>query len=111
MTTVWVPNEHLSIPPSMPAVNSPQKSHNMNPTDVGSQAVSDFGSLQMWAQLVLYGTIIFLTLLGNVLVLVTIYRRSSLHNMSMYLVASLSVSDLMVGLTVMPLKVLFHIIG
>ncbi|XP_063713877.1 5-hydroxytryptamine receptor 1B-like [Symsagittifera roscoffensis] len=58
-----------------------------------------------------YGVVVFLTLLGNVLVLFTIYRRCSLHNMSMYLVASLSISDLMVGAFVMPVKVFMLVIG
>ena len=92
-------------------INSLSSSSASSSSSLTLSSMSAMGAVETSVQISLYGLIIFLTLLGNVLVLFTIFKRSSLHNMSMYLVASLSVSDLMVGVFVMPLKVVLQIVG
>lgn len=46
-------------------------------------------------------------LFGNAVILITIWKTSSLHSASYMLLSSLAVSDLFVGLVVQPLFALF----
>lgn len=51
----------------------------------------------------------FLTLLGNVLVILAVYRETSLHSATYYYIASLAVADLCVGVIVIPLAIFFEL--
>jgi len=51
----------------------------------------------------------FLTLLGNVLVLLAVYRETSLHSATYYYIVSLAVADLCVGVIVIPLAIFFEL--
>ena len=53
--------------------------------------------------------ICFLTLLGNVLVILAVYRETSLHSATYYYIVSLAVADLCVGVIVIPLAILFEL--
>ena len=50
-----------------------------------------------------------LTLLGNVLVILAVYRESSLHSATYYYIVSLAVADLCVGVLVIPLAIVFEL--
>ncbi|CAF0829503.1 unnamed protein product [Adineta steineri] len=52
-----------------------------------------------------------LTLLGNLLVILAVYRSISLHSATYYYVASLAVADLCVGIIVIPLAILFELLN
>ena len=52
----------------------------------------------------------FLTLLGNILVILAVYRESSLHSATYYYIVSLAVADLCVGVIVIPLAIVFELI-
>jgi hypothetical protein len=54
--------------------------------------------------------ICFLTLLGNVLVILAVYRDPSLHSATYYYIVSLAVADLCVGVIVIPLAILFELV-
>jgi len=51
----------------------------------------------------------FLTLLGNVLVILAVYREASLHSATYYYIVSLAVADLCVGVIVIPLAIYFEL--
>ena len=62
------------------------------------------GSLAFWIVIcVLNAVLSFTALFGNSVILVTLWRTSSLHSMANILLASLAVSDFAVGLVVQPL--------
>jgi hypothetical protein len=52
----------------------------------------------------------FLTLLGNVLVILAVYRETSLHSATYYYIVSLAVADLCVGVIVIPLAIFFELV-
>ena len=56
---------------------------------------------------VIQATLCFTAVFGNSTILITIWKTSSLHSVANILLASLAVSDLAVGLFVLPL----HIVG
>ncbi|XP_075248309.1 5-hydroxytryptamine receptor 1A-like [Convolutriloba macropyga] len=62
-------------------------------------------------QLVVIAVIILVTIVGNCIVVIIIWRSKKLHNVGMYLIASLAVCDALVGLAVMPFKTAFQING
>ena len=51
-----------------------------------------------------------MTLLGNILVVLAVFRETSLHSPTYYYIVSLAVADLCVGILVIPLAVLFELI-
>lgn len=53
----------------------------------------------------------FLTLLGNVLVILAVYRETSLHSATYYYIVSLAVADLCVGVIVIPLAIFFELVS
>ncbi|UJR38631.1 hypothetical protein I4U23_031296 [Adineta vaga] len=53
--------------------------------------------------------ICLLTIIGNILVILSVYRERSLHNATYYYIVSLSIADLCVGIIVIPLTILFEI--
>ncbi|UJR07541.1 hypothetical protein I4U23_011829 [Adineta vaga] len=54
--------------------------------------------------------ICFLTLLGNLLVILAVYRETTLHSATYYYIVSLAVADLCVGIIVIPLAICFELI-
>jgi hypothetical protein len=54
--------------------------------------------------------ICFLTLLGNILVILAVYRETSLHSATYYYIVSLAVADLCVGVIVIPLAIFFELV-
>ena len=103
---------HKNSPPFLFSISAPSSDKDIFFDNSSSNGGSGSGKMIATViQLALFGSIILLTLLGNILVLVTIYKRTSLHNMSMFLVACLSISDLMVAFVVMPIKVLYQLTG
>ncbi|KAL8619986.1 hypothetical protein ACOMHN_015268 [Nucella lapillus] len=54
----------------------------------------------------LYLVIIVLSICGNALVIVTVWRNPHMHTVTNYYIVNLAVSDLLVSLLVMPLKLL-----
>jgi hypothetical protein len=50
-----------------------------------------------------------LTLLGNILVILAVFREASLHSSTYYYVVSLAVADLCVGVIVIPLAIFFEL--
>jgi hypothetical protein len=52
----------------------------------------------------------FLTLLGNVLVILAVYRETALHSATYYYIVSLAVADLCVGVIVIPLAICFELV-
>ncbi|CAF1325439.1 unnamed protein product [Adineta steineri] len=52
----------------------------------------------------------FLTLLGNVLVILAVYREATLHSATYYYIVSLAVADLCVGVIVIPLAICFELL-
>ncbi|CAF1115030.1 unnamed protein product [Adineta ricciae] len=53
--------------------------------------------------------ICFLTLLGNLLVILAVYRETTLHSATYYYIVSLAVADLCVGMIVIPLAICFEL--
>ena len=51
-----------------------------------------------------------LTLVGNVLVILAVYREVSLHSATYYYIASLALADLCVGVIVIPLAIVFELV-
>jgi hypothetical protein len=52
-----------------------------------------------------------LTLLGNVLVILAVYREAALHSATYYYIVSLAVADLCVGVVVIPLAIAFELMS
>ncbi|XP_078381491.1 histamine H2 receptor-like [Oculina patagonica] len=62
--------------------------------------------LNFWiATCVIHAVVCFTAILGNSLILITIWKTSSLHSAANILLASLAVSDLAVGLIVQPIYI------
>lgn len=53
----------------------------------------------------------FLTLVGNVLVILAVYREISLHSPTYYYIVSLAIADLFVGIIVIPLAIFFELVS
>ena len=51
-----------------------------------------------------------LTLLGNVLVVLAVFREASLHSATYYYIVSLALADLCVGVLVIPLAIVFELV-
>ena len=67
---------------------------------IGSEELRVYGSV--------FGILIAaVTVAGNALVLLAVYRTPSLHNMTNYFLASLAVADCYVGITALPMFVVF----
>ena len=72
--------------------------------------ISNFGIEQLALTLTL-SLLIILTIVGNIMILVAIATHRALHSPQKYLIASLAVSDLMVGVVVMPISLTYEVIG
>lgn len=57
------------------------------------------------------GVITFITIFGNVLVLVALYRFKKLRSMSNCLIGNLAVSDLLLALSVLPISTTYDLLG
>jgi hypothetical protein len=60
---------------------------------------------------VVLGLIIFLTIGGNLLVIVALVKNANLRSPTYYLIANLTVADLLLGVTVLPLSALREMSG
>jgi|SRR6218665_986466 len=76
--------------------------------DIESWPYSDFTQLDQvrYAFIVLYVLVIGLSLLGNLMVIVTVCRNKHMRTVTNYYVVNLATSDTLVAVLVMPLKVL-----
>lgn len=79
-----------------------------NSCDIESWPYSDFTQLDQvrYVFIVLYVLVIGLSLLGNLMVIVTVCRNKHMRTVTNYYVVNLATSDTLVALLVMPLKVL-----
>ncbi|XP_052772066.1 octopamine receptor 2-like [Mya arenaria] len=59
----------------------------------------------------LLGLITFITIFGNLLVLVALYRFKKLRSMSNCLIGNLAVSDLLLALSVLPISTTYDLLG
>jgi dopamine D2-like receptor len=64
-------------------------------------------SINYWAFALLFFPI--LTIFGNVLVVVSVYREKSLHTVTNYFVVSLAISDITVAAVVMPFAIYLEV--
>ena len=60
---------------------------------------------------IILGSIMVFTVLGNILVILSIFTYRPLHNVQNMFMVSLAVADIMVAVLVMPLNVAYNIIG
>ena len=65
--------------------------------------------MMFWNGLIGLILVCILTIVGNVLVILSVYRERSLHSATYYYLVSLSIADLCVGLIVIPLAIFFEI--
>ena len=69
---------------------------------------------QQWLKLVVAvigGLVIILTIFGNIMVIVAVCRERKLRKIGNSFIVSLAVSDLLVGLVVTPMSLLYHLKG
>ena len=92
-------------------------SDNMNNDTTVENGMSESDLIKLgefFNKLVLAGTIIIifaaiLTILGNTLVLLATWKERSLHEPNKYFIACLAVADLLVGIFVAPLRVVYQL--
>lgn len=78
----------------------------------GNQTVTDGRSVARTAVLAtLFLCIIFLTVAGNCLVILAVYTEPMLRVVTNYYIVSLAVSDLLVGLLVLPFSATYQTLG
>ncbi len=80
--------------------------YSLNITDLSIQG-SDEAHFRYWALFLLVFPII--TIMGNVLVVMSVFREKYLQSCTNYFVVSLAVSDLMVASLVMPFAVYYEV--
>ena len=81
----------------------------VDPCDIGNQIEYPDLTQIPWVMSVLaalYLLIIVLSVCGNALVIVTVWRNAHMHTVTNYYIVNLAVSDLLVSVLVMPLKLL-----
>ena len=66
-------------------------------------------SVNYWAFVLIFFPLF--TIFGNVLVVVSVYREKSLHNVTNYFVVSLAISDITVAALVMPFAIYLEVSG
>ena len=67
------------------------------------------GPSRYWALLLLVFPL--MTIFGNILVIMSVYREKSLQSVTNYFIVSLAIADIMVGLLVMPFAVYVEVSG
>ena len=81
----------------------------LDPCDIQNQAEYADVTQLPWVLTVLaaaYLVIIVLSVCGNALVILTVWRNAHMHTVTNYYIVNLAVSDLLVSVLVMPLKLL-----
>jgi dopamine D2-like receptor len=68
---------------------------------------TEIHSINYWAFALIFFPI--LTIFGNVLVVVSVYREKSLHTVTNYFVVSLAISDITVAAVVMPFAIYLEV--
>ena len=76
---------------------------NLSSAAVGDELDPLAGGGNYWALVLLFFPL--LTVFGNVLVVMSVYRERSLQSVTNYFIVSLAVADIMVAILVMPLAV------
>jgi len=69
--------------------------------------ITETNSLNYWAFILIIFPLF--TIFGNVLVVVSVYREKSLHNVTNYFVVSLAISDITVAAVVMPFAIYLEV--
>ncbi|XP_023246084.1 tyramine receptor 1 [Copidosoma floridanum] len=75
--------------------------------DVGS----DLSLWQAWLVILVLGVLIILTILGNFLVIMSVFTYRPLRIVQNFFIVSLAVADLAVAILVMPLNVAYFVLG
>ena len=90
-------------------LNNPIISISFNsPSSIAPQSLTiETHSVNYWAFALLFFPI--LTIFGNVLVVVSVYREKSLHTVTNYFVVSLAISDITVAAVVMPFAIYLEV--
>ena len=70
-------------------------------------AIIDSNSVNYWAFILIIFPL--LTIFGNILVVISVYREKSLHTVTNYFVVSLAISDITVAAVVMPFAIYLEV--
>ena len=72
---------------------------------------SEYTSLQIWSLAILITVFMVVIVVGNLLVIIAIATEKSLKNVTNWFIASLAVSDLLLGIAIMPFSLANQLMG
>jgi dopamine D2-like receptor len=94
-------NAYDAISPSSATINHPISLVSPQPVTIETTSVN------YWAFILIVFPLF--TIFGNILVVISVYREKSLHNVTNYFVVSLAISDITVAAVVMPFAIYLEV--